>query len=82
MNSFEAGLLQFLKAVAPMAQTLFIHNQRSIAIFNASDELFSAAVDQATAQQAQKSAQVPAQVPAQPIATETVGPAAYVGVTQ
>ena len=52
MNSFESGLLQFLAAVAPTIGTLFIHNQKSVAIFNASDALFQGVVQHITTQQA------------------------------
>ncbi len=59
MNNFERGLLSFLAAVAPTIETLFIHSNRSIAIFNASDALFAGVV-------AQQTQQAPAQPPAPP----------------
>lgn len=62
VNAFELGLLNFLKAMAPVAGTLFIHNQRSVAIFNASDGLFGAVVDHMNEQQAAEQAKAPAEV--------------------
>lgn len=44
MTSWEQLLLQFVQAAAPTVENLFIHNPRSIAIFNATDELFSGVV--------------------------------------
>jgi len=43
-------LLKFVQVAAPTVQNLFIHNQRSIAIFNASDALFNGVVDVLTTQ--------------------------------
>ena len=59
MNAFEEGLLKFLQAAAPTIGTLFIHNSKSVAIFNASDAFFSAAVDQATANAQTQAAATP-----------------------
>ncbi len=49
MNSWEKALLQFLAVGLSTAGTLFVHNQKSVAIFNASDELFNGVVAQMTA---------------------------------
>jgi hypothetical protein len=57
MTNLEAFLLKFVEAAAPIVENLFIHNQRSIAIWNASDELFKGVVETMTAQQ-QKQAPV------------------------
>lgn len=60
MNSWESFLLKFVQAAAPTVENLFIHNQKSIAVFNASDTLFSGVVDVMTTQQtAQQTGQVP-----------------------
>ena len=66
MNAFESGLLKFLAAIAPTVGTLFIHNAKSVAIFNISDELFSGIVAQVTAQQPQPAPGTP--VPVSPTA--------------
>ena len=50
MNPWEMLLLKFVQVAAPTVQNLFIHNQRSIAIFNASDALFNGVVDVLTTQ--------------------------------
>lgn len=54
MTSWEQLLLQFVQAAAPTVENLFIHNPKSIAIFNATDELFSGVVSTMQAQQAAK----------------------------
>ncbi len=48
MNPWERFILQFIQAVAPTVENLFIHNQRSIAIFNTSDTLFNGIVQALT----------------------------------
>lgn len=45
MKPWELFLLRFVQAAAPTVENLFIHNQKSIAIFNASDNLFNGVVD-------------------------------------
>lgn len=52
MKPWEIFLLKFIQAAAPTVETLFIHNQRSIAIFNASDALFNGVTDALTPQSA------------------------------
>jgi hypothetical protein len=51
MNEFEKILLGFAKAVAtaaPAVAPIFIHSQRGVLIFNASEALTQAAVQQFT----------------------------------
>ncbi len=51
MNNFEKFLLGFTKAVAfaaPAIAPIFIHSERGVAIFNASDALMQGAVEQFT----------------------------------
>lgn len=52
MKPWELFLLKFVQASAPTVENLFIHNQKSIAIFNASDGLFNGVVDAMTPQAA------------------------------
>lgn len=52
MKSWELFILKFIQAAAPLGASLFIHNTKSMAVFNASDELFNGAVDAMTQQQA------------------------------
>ena len=54
MTNWEAFLLKFVEAAAPIVENLFIHNQRSVAIFNASDELFNGVVETMMTAQQQK----------------------------
>ena len=49
MKPWEMFLLKFVQAAAPSVENLFIHNQKSIAIFNTSDALFNGVVDAMTA---------------------------------
>jgi hypothetical protein len=60
MKPWEIFLLKFVQAAAPLAENLFIHNGRSIAIFNASDALFNGVVDTMTATPAAAPAPTPA----------------------
>jgi len=53
MSDWESFILKFVQAAAPLAESLFIHNPKSIAIFNASDGLFNGVVDVMTQQQQQ-----------------------------
>jgi hypothetical protein len=53
MNNWETFLLKFIQVVAPAVENLFIHNQKSLAVFNASDAVFNGVVDIMTAQQQQ-----------------------------
>jgi hypothetical protein len=51
MKPWELFLLKFVQAAAPTLEMLFIHKPKSVAIFNASDDLFNGVVDTMTAQQ-------------------------------
>ena len=68
MKPWEMFLLKFVQATAPTIENLFIHNQSSVAIFNASDNLFNGVVDAMTQQQANGAAQTP---PPHPISDTT-----------
>lgn len=58
MDPTEQFILAFIQIAAPLAANLFIHSSKSIAVFNASDNLFNGIVQALTQQQAQVAAQV------------------------
>jgi hypothetical protein len=58
MNAFEEGILAFVIAALPATETLFIHNQKSMAIFGAGDELATGLIAAATSSPASAPASV------------------------
>ena len=53
LTAWEKMLLQFVAAALPTVENLFIHNAKSIAIFNASENVFNGVVQQLTTAPAQ-----------------------------
>jgi len=56
MKPWELFVLNAVKALAPVAENLFIHSGKSIAIFNASDNVFNGVVDSLNQAQVAKAA--------------------------